>query len=359
MTLDNTSQPRSRIRRRLVTFALLFVFAIGYSAYDVFWAYPKTPHSGVGKEVAFTVERGVSPTVLVRQLSDVKVIASPGKFGLWLKLSGEFRQVKAGDFLLTDGMTPKEIVRTLQGRSINKGVRVTIPEGFTLSQMAQTMANAKLVTVDEFRKATFDADLLTKLNIPGPSAEGFLFPDTYYFDPSVTAAQIVKRMRENFFKKTLGLELPEGKPLLELVTLASIVQAEAKVADEAPIIAGVYRNRLTPDKFPSGRLQADPTVVYGCNPFMTSRAPSCLTFKGVLGSKQLQDDHNPYNTYRHAGLPPGPICAPGLHALSAAKSPAFVPYLYFVVSKEGRHQFSTTLAEHEKAVKAYREQGGQ
>ncbi|MBN2716426.1 MAG: endolytic transglycosylase MltG, partial [Deltaproteobacteria bacterium] len=201
--------------------------------------------------------------------------------------------------------------------------------------------------------------LLNRLGIPAKSAEGFLFPDTYYFYPDTTAEEVVARMHENFIKKTESLNLPSGSALAELVTLASIVQAEAKVSDEAPIIAGVYTNRLNPDKFASGRLQADPTVAYGCDLFVPDKPPSCSTFKGVLGSRQLQDADNRYNTYRHAGLPPGPICCPGLHALKAALSPKVLPYLYFVVSTDGRHTFSVTLDEHEKAVQAYRQSSGQ
>ena len=360
MTSQN-DKPISRTQIRLVTFVLLFVFAVGYTAYDVMIAYPKTKHTGDGIDVPVEIKRGISPDGLVAELAKAQVISSPGKFGLWLKLTGDFTKVRAGEFLLNDQMTPAEIIRALQGKGVNKGVRVTIPEGFTLSQIAAALANAGLVTVDEFRTAAFNPALLKRLGIPGPGAEGFLFPDTYFFNPQTTAAQIVERMFQNFVEKTrvLGLEKKTPKALLEVVTLASIVQSEARVAEEAPVIAGVYTNRLEAQKFPSRRLQADPTVAYGCNRFLASRPPSCSTFNGVLGSRQLLDDDNVYNTYRHEGLPPGPICAPGLHALKAALAPASVPYLYFVVSKDGRHTFSTTLADHEAAVKAYRQSGGQ
>jgi UPF0755 protein len=145
------------------------------------------------------------------------------------------------------------------------------------------------------------------------------------------------------------------KPDLSLtVILASIVQAEAQVVDEMEIIAGVYHNRLTRDEFPSRLLQADPTVGYGCQPFVKPRAPSCLRFRGTLTHSQIGDPKNPYNTYQHPGLPPGPICAPGLDALKAALRPANVPYFYFVAHKKGRHLFSTTLKEHRRAVDQYR-----
>ena len=117
----------------------------------------------------------------------------------------------------------------------------------------------------------------------------------------------------------------------------------------------MYHNRLNDPSFPSRLLQADPTVAYGCEPGVVPRAPSCSGFIGKLTRKHLEDPKNPYNTYRHAGLPPGPICAPGINALKAALHPKDVPYLYFVARKDGRHRFSKTLLEHNEAVKLYRE----
>jgi UPF0755 protein len=357
---DQSTKPTiSRARIRLTTFAILFGFAIIFSVYDVLVAYPDAPHTGTGDNVAFTVEKGITPRQLTDRLAAAGVIASPGKFGLWLKLSGKFPGVKAGDFTLTGQMTPREILTALQGRGVGKGIRVTIPEGFTLSDIARALANAELVSPEAFRAACFNPSLLRQLGIPGPSAEGFLFPDTYYFEATVTPKAIIEKMHENFHRKTASLSLPDGHQQLNIVTLASIVQSEARIAEEAPIIAGVYTNRLNAAIFPGQRLQADPTVAYGCNSFLPEAPPSCATFKGVLGSRQLQDELNPYNTYRHSGLPPGPICAPGMSALKAARSPAKVPYLYFVVSTDGRHKFSTTLAEHNAAVEEYRKSLGQ
>ncbi|MBN2343842.1 MAG: endolytic transglycosylase MltG [Deltaproteobacteria bacterium] len=357
---EKANKPQvSRGKARIVTFVLLFAFALFFSAYDLLVTYPDTPHTGAGTTVLFTVKKGIGPKTLTKKLQHAGLITSPGKFGLWLKLTDQYTTVNAGEFRLTDTMTPSQIIDALQGKGAHKGIRITVPEGFTLSQIGALLDRFGVVPRDDFRKACFDATLLHQLGIPATSAEGFLFPDTYFFDPNTPANQVITRMHQQFIDKTAGLGLPDGTAQLAIVTLASIVQAEAKIAAEAPIIAGVYTNRMNPEKFPSGRLQADPTVAYGCDPFLPVTPPSCATFKGVLGSKQLTDNENLYNTYKHAGLPPGPICVPGLPAIAAALNPKPVPYFYFVVSKDGRHQFSTTLTEHEAAVRDYRKSSGQ
>lgn len=358
MAAKNKSKPVSKTKTRLVTFSLLLIFAVGFSAYDIWKIYPETASTGTGKSIVFHVQKGIGPTALASQLQAAGIIESPGKLGLWLKLSGLFPTIKAGEFKLQDNMTPKEVINALQGRTATKGIRITIPEGYKLSQIAEVLIKAKLTDKDKFREACFDRTLLSKLGIPSNSAEGFLFPDTYYFHPNTTAPVVIEKMYRNFQKKTASLNLPQGNSLLELVTLASIVQAEAKVASEAPIIAGVYLNRLDANKFPGRRLQADPTVSFGCDSFILPQPTSCDTFKGTLGSKQLSDESNPYNTYRHSGLPPGPIGSPGFTSLRAVVQPKQVPYLYFVVSKDGEHQFSITLPEHQKAVNAYRQRNG-
>jgi UPF0755 protein len=125
-----------------------------------------------------------------------------------------------------------------------------------------------------------------------------------------------------------------------------------------PTIAGVYRNRLTKPEFPSRLLQADPTVSYGCLPFVTPRARSCAGFAGVLTRRQLDDRENPYNTYRHPGLPPGPICSPGWAALKAALSPPAVPFFYFVAARDRGHVFSVNLEDHQRAVRSSRSTAG-
>jgi UPF0755 protein len=327
--------------------------ALGYLV-----AYSRAEGPGEGASREIHIPTGVGPRGLVTILSGAEAIRSPATFALWLRLTGDLKHIKAGAFEIKDNATPSEIIEILSGRSIDRGIQVTIPEGFTLSRIADALEKAGFSNAKDFIKAAMDKDLLAKLKIPGSSSEGYLFPDTYFFLKSETADSLVAKMNRNFNEKLSSLNIKNKKTIGDLVTLASIVQAEAKVVDEMPIIAGVYSNRLTKPEFPSRILQADPTVAYGCEPFIVPRAKSCKSFNGKLTRLQLSDSDNPYNTYHHPGLPPGPICAPGTDALKAASSPADVPYLYFVVHSNGRHTFSSTLKEHQKAVEEYRRRLG-
>jgi UPF0755 protein len=287
-------------------------------------------------------------------LHQTGVISSPGRFALWLRLTGDFSKIQAGRFQVRDNVTPIEVLEALAGKGAIPGVRVTIPEGYRLSQIGAVLQQAGIVKQAEFLKAVIDEALLARLGILSATAEGYLFPDTYFFDPAQGASGVVETMHARLNSRLSEIGIGRSPDLHKLITLASIVQAEAKVVDEMPIIAGVYVNRLTRPQFTPHLLQADPTVSYGCEPFVRPRGKSCVGFKGVLTRKQLSDKTNPYNTYVHPGLPPGPICAPGSQALMAASAPGDVPYFYFVVEGSGRHAFSSTLEEHRKAVARYR-----
>jgi UPF0755 protein len=343
----------SRTQLRLISLGVLLLTAVAFTAHDILVRFPRAPGPGEGVERQVIVRRGAGPDEIARELVRVGALESGGRFALYVRLSGSMPALQAGNFILRDDMTPLQILKVLSGRGSEKGVRVTIPEGFRLSQTAALLDGLGLVKQGDFRAAALDPALLAALGIPAQAAEGFLFPDTYYFSESVTAREVLSRMHANFREKTADLGL-KAEELLPTVTLASIVQAEAKIPEEATVIAGVYANRLDGSTFPSRRLQADPTVAYGCDAFVLPQPSSCRAFKGVLTHAQLLDEQNPYNTYRHPGLPPGPICAPGLQALRAAADPPDVPYLYFVVSENGRHTFSTTYEDHLKAVRRYR-----
>jgi UPF0755 protein len=321
---------------------------------DFLIAYPKSKGPGNGVERLVEVEKGVGPRRLATGLHERGVISSPYRFALWLRLSDRFAKVQAGTFRVRDDATPIQVVEALAGEGVIPGIRVTIPEGQKLSQVGDALQAAGVVTRAAFIRAATDRALLSRLGIVGPTAEGYLFPDTYFFDASQGASEVVEIMHANFNARLADLGKPKPPDLRAMVILASIVQAEARVAEEMPIIAGVYVNRLTNPEFPSRLLQADPTVSYGCEPFVTPRGRACDRFTGVLTRHQLIDQTNPYNTYVHPGLPPGPICAPGMSALKAAAAPKKVPYLFFVAEGSGRHAFSSTLKEHQQAVDRYR-----
>lgn len=346
----------SRKQRFFKTAAFLAVVAAVATALDVLVFFPHRPASGKGAAHRVEIPRGAGPNGLADILSEADLIESPGRLVLWLRLTGRMKTVKAGTFDIPDNLSPAEVIDALSGRSLDKGTKVTVPEGFTLSRIARTMEDAGLFSASDFIEAATDKARVKKYGFSSDTFEGLLFPDTYFFSPSASPDDVIRTMTDNFRRRLKQAGIPENDSLLRTVTLASIVQAEARVESEMPTVAGVYRNRLTRSEHPSRLLQADPSVSYGCEPFIRPRADSCRSFEGVLTRKQLDDDGNPYNTYKHPGLPPGPICAPGARALAAAHRPPSVPYFYFVTnaSDDGTHIFSTTYSDHQKAVNALR-----
>ncbi len=345
-----------RLRTRLLLFGLLLLFAIAATGVDLLVLYPNRINDGPGDRHLVEVPAGVGPKGLANRLHAAGVISSPGRFAVWLRITGAISRIKAGTFELSDRLSPAAVLEHLSGRGIDKGTKVVFPEGFTLTEMGAALEAVGILEASEFIAAATDPTLVKSLTVPGPTFEGYLFPDTYYFEPDTPPREIIVKMHQTFLDQLEVLGISRTPALKALVTLASIVQAETALEREMPVVAGVYINRRTSPDYASRRLQADPTVSYGCQPHIHPRAPSCATFKGVLGRRQLDDPQNPYNTYQHPGLPPGPICAPGRAALSAAHRPSEVPYLFFVASskKDGSHVFSTTLAEHRAAVEAYR-----
>jgi UPF0755 protein len=334
-----------------------FLLAVSMAAaLEVMVFFPRRPAHGFGIVHRIEVQKGIGSSGLVDKLVREKLTVSPLRFGLWLRVSRGMKFLKAGIFDLSDNLTPMEIMAALSGRASDKGIKVVIPEGFTLSRIAAALDDAEVASGKEFLKAATDKSLVRKLGFSGSTFEGFLFPDTYYFAPAAKPEAVIRDMTDNFRRQLKQAGILEDAKLKDTVILASIVQAEAKVGSEMPSIAGVYVNRMKSPDHPSRLLQADPTVSYGCEQFVVPRADSCLTFKGTLGRKQLDDTANPYNTYQHPGLPPGPISAPGLRALRAAAHPKSVPFLYFVAaaSGDGTHVFSATYEEHLKAVRALR-----
>ncbi|MBN2804806.1 MAG: endolytic transglycosylase MltG [Deltaproteobacteria bacterium] len=342
-----------KIKKTVIFSGIIFFIIVAFSLFDLFIAYPYSPQNGSFEDVLISINKGEGPRIISDKLEKNKIINSAYKFSLWIRFSKKIPRLRAGDFVLRGDMTPLEIFNTLSNVSSSKGIRVTIPEGFTIDKISRLFDEMELVSYGDFIKAATDPLLLAELKVEAPSFEGFLFPDTYYFFKDVTSQTIIKKMNSLFKKKFKSIEGSETKDMLKTVTLASIVQAEAKIMEEAPIIAGVYTNRLDKKIFPSLLLQADPTVSYGCNQLVKDRSPVCLSFLGKLTRRELKDKKNIYNTYVHKGLPPGPICSPGKDALKAAIHPKKVPYIFFVASKNGHHKFSTTLKQHNIAVKKY------
>ena len=291
--------------------------------------------------VRVTVPTGATMRAAAESLHRAGVIGSPRIFRLYAKARGFDRGIKAGTYLLAPDATWGSVLAALRS---GKGVVqvVTIPEGFTLAQTESLLVTKASMLPESIRVAMRDTALLRQLDVPIATLEGYLFPDTYFFPPGTPARAAVRAMVRRFEQRWK----PEWKARLDtlalsrhgLVTLASIVEREAKLPQDRPVIAAVYWNRLRKKML----LQADPTVQYALPQYQTRLMSKHLTVK------------SPYNTYRYPGLPPGPIAAPGIASLQATLYPAQVPFLYFVAYPDGHHEFRVKLEEHEAAVRLAR-----
>ncbi|MBW2340642.1 MAG: endolytic transglycosylase MltG [Deltaproteobacteria bacterium] len=290
------------------------------------------------KEEIFIVKKGSGLKSVATELEIRKLIKSKDLFIFWALLKGGSRDIKAGEYSLNQSMSPVTILTILASGAV-KTHPLTIPEGLTAEQIADILAQKDLVDKGEFMALAMDKNLAASYHVDGQSLEGYLFPDTYLLSRDMGARQIIDLMIKRFWDIFSNLEKCHETPmsLQEIVTLASIVEKETGLAEERPLIASVFLNRLKRRM----RLESDPTVIYGLK-----------DFDGNLTKKDLQSS-SPYNTYHNRGLPPGPIANPGRESLKAVINPAQTDYLYFVSRNDGSHHFSTTLREHNRAVIRY------
>ena len=290
------------------------------------------------KEETFVVKKGSGLKSVAIELERKKLIKSKDLFIFWALLKGGSRDIKAGEYSLNQSMSPVTIFTILASGAV-KTHPLTIPEGLAAEQIADILAQKDLVDKREFMALAMDKNLAASYHVDGQSLEGYLFPDTYLLSRDMGARQIIDLMIKRFWDIFSNLKKGHETPmsLLEIVTLASIVEKETGLAEERPLIASVFLNRLKRRM----RLESDPTVIYGLK-----------DFDGNLTKKDLQSP-SPYNTYRNRGLPPGPIANPGRESLKAVINPAQTDYLYFVSRNDGSHYFSTTLREHNRAVIRY------
>ena len=303
----------------------------------VWWALnrPQVPPEG-GAMV--TVLPGEAFRTTADRLAAAGVVQDAWLVRLWARATGADRGVRSGTYRFTAPVSVRAVLATLQ--SPTTALRgVTIREGSTVADVIATLAAAGFGGADQFWCVANDPAFLARLDVPATGLEGYLFPDTYAFELGMGPADILGAMVDRFRDATVGLQtvrIDAGMTEADAVALASIIEKETGAADERRTVSGVFHNRLRIGM----PLQADPTAVYGR---AAGRVPTAADL----------DVPSPYNTYLHRGLPPGPICNPGLAALEAAVSPASVPYLYFVARKDGTHEFSRTLDEHNRAVNRY------
>ncbi len=298
-----------------------------------------------GPPVYLTIPSGATFKEVVDTLQARGVVTKPRLFRAYARLKGMDREVRSGEYAFLCPTPWSLILRDLtEGRVLTQAL--TVPEGFTLKQMAPRIATITGLAEDSVLAVLTAPSVELDWEVPGPGLEGFLFPDTYRFAPGVPLREVlgamVTRYREVWTRERNALREAKGMTERELLTLASIVQAEARLREEMPIIASVYHNRLDRGQI----LQADPTVLYALG------GPRARLLYAAMDSVA---DH-PYNTYTHPGLPPGPIGAPGTAALDAALSPAETDFYYFVARPDGTHVFSRTLAQHNRAVAETRQE---
>ena len=324
--------------------ALVFVIALfvaSVAAFGVFVVADLRRAGPPGEPVRVVVPEGASFASVVRVLVDRGLVRRAWTLEFFAKATRGDRQIQRGTYEFTRGEPAIDILGAMVRGDI-LAVLVTVPEGFTTWQIAGAMEAAGIDSV-ALLAACRDADLRRALGVSAESLEGYLFPDTYRVPFGSDARDVVAQMLTRFHAAwTPDMERSAraiGMARHEVVTMASIIEAEARVPDERPVVSAVYHNRLQRGM----KLDADPTVAYAMG-----------GFRGRLYFRDLKID-SPYNTYRYAGLPPGPICSPGESSLRAALHPEpSVSALYFVARGDGRHVFSTTLREHDAAVREIR-----
>lgn len=317
----------------LVAFSALF--------HHFFVQFADTPADPQAQTEDVSIVSGMNLTQVAQLLSESGLIRSAFKFRLLARSQNQSGQIQAGDYEFSTDMTPREILEILTLGKVKLN-RLTIPEGFSLKQIAAAIETAGLNSAAAVKKAAADPNVLKQYTIPGTTAEGYLYPETYFFAQKTSAQAMVITMLQRFetvFTDEMEKRANEmGFSRHEVVTLASIVEKETGNAAEYPIIASVFHNRLKKGM----RLESDPTVIFGIGD----------KYDGDITRKHLTTP-TPYNTYTIAGIPPGPIASPGKGALDAVLNPADTPYYFFVSKNDGSHHFSKTYAEHSRMVKKY------
>jgi UPF0755 protein len=305
------------------------------------------PYQGFTEpEIFVDIPNGLGVSAIGHRLVEAGVIKNDWAFRFAVWRRGAARKLKAGEYRFTGQATASQIVDQLvQGSVVLRPI--TFREGLTIADMAAVFEQAGLGSQAAFRSAAERASLVQGIDPQADDLEGYLFPETYNLPRDASAASLVEQMAQRFLavydEKLRDAARARGLTTRQVVTIASLIEMETSRADERRLVSAVYQNRM---RIGMG-MQCDPTVIYALR-----RAG---LWRGNLTRENLQFD-SPYNTYRYAGLPPGPIAAPGRASLEAAVAPADVPYLYFVSRNDGSHVFASTLDEHNRNVQRHQVQ---
>jgi UPF0755 protein len=320
------------MKRLIPVFGLL---ALGW----IFWALALS--APVGETQVVTVAVGQGAGAIGHSLKAAGVVTSATGFKLAARLSGKQGQLKAGDYEVPGGLTVWQTLDLLvSGKTLVHPFLVR--EGTSAKQIAALLENQKLGKAEAFMRAVKDEKLVARLGVPGPTLEGYLFPDTYNLPKGMDERALAELMVGRFKQKVPSALLAQGGAIRlnprQVMTMASLIEKEAKADSERPVVSAVFRNRMKQLK----RLESCASVRYAFD-----------KWTGPLYNKDLLKP-SPYNTYQNFGLPPGPICSPGLKSIEAALHPVATDALYFVVAGDGKHIFSKTYGEHLIAVAKYK-----
>ncbi|MCX8073364.1 MAG: endolytic transglycosylase MltG [Candidatus Binatia bacterium] len=326
------------MQRKALRLAVFSVFAAlasgGWSWWDMHRQRSLPPEG-----LFLRVEPGDTLSGVATELAEGGFLATTWNLKLWGKALGSDRRLRPGDYLFQAPLSPRQLLAELEAGRLGRH-ELLVREGDTVAEVAAQFAARGFGGADVLRCALQNDALRARVGNPPTGLEGYLFPDTYYFAWSDEPEVIVAAMLDRFQERTRDLHPARqrlGLSVHEMVTLASIIEKETGVADERPLVSAVFHNRLRAGM----KLQADPTAIYG------------QERQGPPDRADLEAEHA-YNTYRHFGLPPGPICNPGRAALEAAVNPAPVDYLYFVARGDGTHAFARSLEEHNRNVARWR-----
>jgi len=322
----------------LITGSLAAIIAGGWHGYK---KYMNAPEPALDREVRVEIEQGAGFKKITAALHEKGVISRPRWFNLAGFLEDATTRVQAGVYTFRPGMSPLQVLDMIMRGEITK-VTLIVPEGSNVFEIGRALSELGPWSADEFVRLARSARKADELGVPADSLEGYLFPAGYQLTMSMTEEDVIDLMtgravKEKTEQRTATAQ-KAGLTWHQVLTLASMVEKETSVAEEMPLIADVFLNRMEKGML----LQSDPTAVYGIKSLS----------EGVTG-EDLKNE-NPYNTYLHKGLPPGPICNPGEKAIEAALHPADTDYLYFVATGEGGHLFAKTYEEHRRNINSYR-----
>jgi UPF0755 protein len=368
------SAHRPERRSRLRTLALVAAGALGVVALalgSLVAGYGRMPQPAPAARAAVELELppGLDANAVAERLAAAGLVRSESLLAWYLRTTGG--GYAAGAHLLRPGSSPAELASMLRRDAGRPRVRVTIPEGYHLFDLGRRLEREGVTSRGAWLAAATDGATLDELGVPPAkpgaprSAEGYLFPATYELALDSDPAEVLRTLAREADRRwasvaashasgLASLEASLGWGRHEVLTLASLVEKETAAADERPLVASVFLNRLLDPSFVPKRLQSDPTGVYGCL-LEPERIPACATFTGKATPELLRDPENRFSTYVAIGLPPGPIANPGVPSIEAVLAPATTKYLYFVAKGAGRHTFSETLDAHNEAVRKLRE----